>query len=132
VAGALVVVVPVAAVLALFVHSHPDDHDTAHHAGRAVHGHFAGHTHDGGPAHTDGPVVGDDDRDVDRAIYIGAFLGEAAAFVPVAAVVREVIRLSAPEERRAQSPLQVVHGHDPPPLTSLAARAPPPAPVLIG
>lgn len=121
-----------ATVLALFVHSHPDDHDTAHHAGRAVHAHFQGHTHQGDAAHAPGPVIGDDDGGSDRAIYIGAFLGEATASVPVLAVAPEVIRLSAPAERPAQSPLQVVHGHDPPPLTSLPARAPPRLPVLIG
>ncbi len=126
------VVVPMAAVLALYVHSHPDDHDTAHHAGRAVHAHVHGHTHQRGAAHAPGPVIGDPDGGFDRAIYIGAFLGEATTWLPVVAVARDVIRLSAPAERRAQSPLQVVHGHDPPPLTSLAARAPPRLPVLIG
>jgi hypothetical protein len=57
----LALAVPVAAVCALFAHAHPDDHDTGHHHGRAIHSHLAGHAHPARHVHHDGPIVDEDD-----------------------------------------------------------------------
>lgn len=131
VAGVLIVVVPAAAVLTLFVHSHPDDHDTDHHAARAIHAHLGGHAHPATHERGHGPLVTDDDDDHDRAAYLSAFIGEAIARFPVPALILHTVDPAALTERRAQSPVQVVHGHDPPALAARSGRAPPQFPAVI-
>jgi hypothetical protein len=129
VAGTLVVAVQVAALLAPFVHAHPDDHDTDHHAAHAIHAHFSGHAQPARPAHRGASSLNDDDHD--RAVFLQIFLGEAAAAFHVGAATVESFELAAPGERRAQLALQVVHGHDPPAVALLPARAPPLSPAVI-
>lgn len=122
--------VPVASLLALFVHEHPADHGT-HHDAREIHTHFNGHPH---ADHHDVPAgvpTADDDDDHERPIYLGAVVGEATAAAPLIAVLWEPVQLSTPAELPAQPPVHVVHGHDPPARHSLPARAPPSHPVLI-
>jgi hypothetical protein len=130
VAGALALVVPVATLLGLFVHEHPDDHETDHHAARAIHAHFGGHTHASHHDTPDGPAISDDD-DHDRAVYLAVYVGEALAAPPLVAVVPHEVDVRTPAVRRSQPPLLVVHGHDPPALTDRPSRAPPRLPVLI-
>jgi hypothetical protein len=43
----------------------------------------------------------------------------------VPSVLPVALELPLPAERAARRPVQVVHGHDPPSLTSLVPRAPP-------
>ena len=86
-AGTLVVAVQVAALLAPFVHAHPDDHDTDHHAAHAIHAHFSGHGQPSRLAHRGASSV--DDNDHDRAVFLQIFLGEAAAALHVALATPE-------------------------------------------
>jgi hypothetical protein len=120
----LVLAVPVGAVLALFVHAHPDQHDTDHHEGRSIHAHVAGHAHPSQHVHADGPAIGHEDDDHDGAVLLDMFIAEAPAVSAIAGAIPDGIELPAPE-RLAAHALHVVHGHDPPALTSLPARAPP-------
>ena len=134
-AAVLATVVPAATVLALFVHAHPDDHDTDHHAAHAIHSHLGGHTHPGHHADPHAPAAGGtvitDDDDHDSAVYVGAFVAEAMPSFSLVAVVALAADLPTPAERAAQPPLLVVHGHDPPALRLRPSRAPPRLPVLI-
>src|SRR5688572_15355280 len=127
VAGVLMVAVPVAAVIALFVHAHPDDHDTDHHQAHAVHAHFSGHDHH---APADGPLLTGDEGGRERAVFLGVFLGAAVASFTIVAALPPSIERVAPPEMPVRRTLQVAHGHDPPALSSLPARAPPRLPVL--
>ena len=123
--------VPLAALLGLFVHAHPDDHDTDHHEARAIHAHLDGHAHVERPRQAEGPAVTDGEDDRDRAVYFDTYVGEAIASSSVAAAVPPAVGVAAPAVRRAQPPLQVVHGHDPPDLAFRPTRAPPRLPALI-
>jgi hypothetical protein len=126
-----VVAVPVAALLGLFVHAHPDDHDTDHHEARAIHAHLGGHAQAARHGAVEGPVISDGEDDHDRAVYFDAYVGEAITSSSVVAAVPPAVDVPAPAVRRAQPPLQVVHGHDPPGLAFRPTRAPPRLPVLI-
>jgi hypothetical protein len=123
VAAALVVAVQFAALLAPFVHAHPDDHDTDHHAAHAIHAHLSGHGHAARAVRHEAASV--DDNGHDRAVFLQIFLSETAHAVQVATAVPETFELATPEERPAQRTLQVVHGHDPPIRALLGSRAPP-------
>jgi hypothetical protein len=129
------VAVPVAAVIALFVHAHPDDHDTDHHQAHAVHAHFSGHDHHhrdhDHDDHAGGPQLTDGEGGHDRAVFIGVFLGATITSFSIVAALPPSIERVAPPERPIRRTLQVAHGHDPPALSSLPARAPPRLPVLI-
>lgn len=130
VAGTLAVAVPLAVVLGLFVHAHPDDHHADHHEAGAIHAHFAGHSHSA-PHDGDqtGPGISDDAHD--RPIYLRAYLSEAIVAAHLHAVVPRAVVVATPPVRPAQPPLQVVHGHDPPAIPFRPSRAPPRLPVLI-
>jgi hypothetical protein len=121
VAAGLVVAVQGAMVVAPFVHAHPDDHDTPHHAPRAIHAHLSGHPAPARPGH--GPEFEDDDHD--RAVFIQSFFAVAVTTFHSPIVVTEAFDLAVPPERPARQLLQVVHGHDPPLTRSLPSRAPP-------
>jgi len=123
-------VVSATTVLALFVHAHPDDHETDHHAPHAIHAHLGGHAHAGRPVRTAGPILDDDDGH-DRAVFLNTFVAEGTAALHITAAVPDAIEAPRPAERPAQPSLLVVHGHDPPALASGPARAPPRLPVLI-
>jgi hypothetical protein len=126
----LVGVVSATTVLALFVHAHPDDHESDHHAPHAIHAHLGGHAHPGRPVPAHGAIVDDDDGR-DRAVFLNTFVAEGTAALHITAAVPEAIRLPRPIERPAQPSLLVVHGHDPPAVSLVPARAPPRLPVLI-
>jgi hypothetical protein len=125
VAGLLVSALPVAALLGLVLHAHPDDHNTDHHAAHVIHAHFGGHEQGHHEARRDGHPVYDDADDHDRAVYFESFVGEATASFVIAAAVPLEIDIPTPEVQAAQPPVQVVHGHDPPLCSQLAPRAPP-------
>ena len=105
-----------------FLHAHTDDHASAHHAAHAVHSHLAGHVSH--HVHSAGPVIDDDDDD-DQAVYLQLFVAVSAQPMPVGGTPLTVFELPTPAERQVQSPVVVVHGHDPPLSHSLAPRAPP-------
>jgi len=105
-----------------FTHAHTDDHASAHHAAHAVHSHFSSHASH--HVHSTGPVIDDDDDD-DQAIYLQLFVAVNPQPMPVGGTALTVFELPKPAERPVQSPLVVVHGHDPPLSHSLAPRAPP-------
>lgn len=129
VAGTLAVAVPVAVVLGLFVHAHPDDHHGDHHEAGAIHAHFAGHSHSAPHRDETGPGISDDAHD--RPIYLRAYLVDAVVTMHLHAVVSRALVVPTPPVRPAQPPLQVVHGHDPPVVPFCPSRAPPRLPVLI-
>lgn len=116
---ALSVAVQAAALGAPFVHAHPDEHATGHHAGRAVHTHWAGHSHHS----PDGPVLGTADHD--RAVFVNAFVAVAMSVFHVPMVAPDTIDLPVPAEREAHRAVDIAHGHDPPVFRSLPSRAPP-------
>lgn len=109
-----------------FVHAHPDEHATEHHAAHAVHSHFAthavSHTHSVRPVIGDDPVLSDDD---DRPVYLQLFVAVRAQPVPVGGSALTVFDLPMPAETPALSSVPVVHGHDPPISRSISPRAPP-------
>jgi hypothetical protein len=110
-----------AALSAPFVHAHPDDHATEHHAGRTVHTHWAAHAHP--QRSSDEPMFAADDHD--RAVFLKAFLAVASAVLSVPAVADDPVELAVPPERSAHRNVEVVHSHDPPVFNSLSPRAPP-------
>jgi hypothetical protein len=122
VAVALVSGIHAMVLSAPLVHAHPDEHDTDHHGGHAVHAHVAGHV-TASVAHHNGPVVDDDDHD--RAVYLQLFVSEAlsAGGAPLAAVPS--FGLIPPQESQAHRAVDVAHGHDPPFDRSSPSRAPP-------
>ena len=126
VAAGLIGPVLLAALYAPFVHAHPDDHDTDHHDGPAVHAHFAAHRT---PAHAlddhdhDGTAVEADDHD--RAVFLQGFVAAPTASVHILPAIVDAVELATPEERASDQPLLVAHGHDPPSVLLLPSRAPP-------
>lgn len=128
VAVVLVLAVQGGALVAPLVHAHPDDHATGHHRVRTIHSHFSGHSHEHrdahATAHSDRPAV-QAATDNDRAIYLGPFLAVAAPSFNSPALVHIAFRLGVPAEIPAHEAFEVYHGHDPPILTTLPARAPP-------
>lgn len=106
-----------------FLHAHTDDHASAHHAAHAVHSHFASHASH--HLHSTSPVIDDDDDD-DQAVYLQLFVAVSPHPMPVGGTALTVFELPTPAERPVQSPVVVVHGHDPPLSGSLAPRPPPP------
>jgi hypothetical protein len=120
-AVALSLAVQSAAVGAPLMHAHPDDHATAHHGARAVHTHWGGHSH----SHHSTNVPAVDAGDHDRAVFLNAFVGVAAAVFPAGATVRGMFELPIPTEMAVHRPVEVAHGHDPPSFGPLLPRAPP-------
>lgn len=124
VALALSLAVQAAALGAPLVHTHPDEHATAHHAGRSMHVHWSGHGqphhHDD---HTDGPAFGIADED--RAVFVNVFVAVPVPLFSVPSPAPAVFTLAVPAERASERGLDVVRSHDPPSLHSLPSRAPP-------
>ena len=122
-AACLVFVLPLGAAAAPLLHVHlDDDHGGDHHEGRALHGHLSEHQHaaprSDATRHLEEP--GDD-----RTLTPNLFVAMAVHGFELPAIPVERMRLAPTPERAARQVLQVTHGHDPPPLTSLAPRAPP-------
>ena len=117
----LSVAIPLGALCAPLVHAHPDDVDTDHHRAHEVHAHFTGHS----TLSTFPDGARFDDHEGERAVYLQLFVAvpQASFDTPAAAVT--CFDLGAPAESPARHSLRVVHGHDPPTLTSLPSRAPP-------
>jgi hypothetical protein len=120
-AFALSLAIQAAGLRAPLVHAHPDEHETAHHAGRAVHSHWGGHAPS---SHApDGPAAGAPDHD--RAVFVGAFAAVAVSAFPAPAVTSDVAVLPVPSEQAAHKSIAIAPGHDPPWSHSLPSRAPP-------
>jgi hypothetical protein len=122
IAVALALALQAAGLSAPLVHAHPDDHATPHHAGRAVHTHWAGHSH---AAHhpTDEPAFSAPDDD--RALFLNTFLAVAVSQMAVPVVAPAAFQLHVPTERAALGGVEVVRSHGPPSARSLPSRAPP-------
>jgi hypothetical protein len=121
VALALSLAIQVAALHAPLVHAHPDDHDTDHHHGRAIHSHWSAHPllrHD-----PDRPTI--TEIDDDHAIALNAFVAASSSSVYVPADVAGTFTVAVPDERRAHRIAETVRSHDPPASQSLSPRAPP-------
>ncbi|MBM3819329.1 MAG: hypothetical protein FJW14_09995 [Acidimicrobiia bacterium] len=121
IAGALCVAVQMAGLGAPLTHAHPDDHATEHHDAPTVHTHWSGHGHSHRPS--EAPALDADDHD--RAVFLNVFAAVAAAALPAPATPSDVFDLIVPPEQAAHRAVSVVHGHDPPLVESLPARAPP-------
>lgn len=128
VAAGLAFGIQVTIVSAPLVHLHPDDHDTDHHRGHAVHAHVAGHAPAAG-RHAHGPIAEDDDHE--RAVYLQVFVSEALSAFNIRPAPVPSFDLIPPRESRAHRSVDVTHGHDPPFTRSTPSRAPPRRPVLI-
>ena len=117
----LSVAIPLGALCAPLVHAHVDGHDADHQPAHEIHAHVSDHSTRSTAA--DGSTVHEDETG--RAVYLQLFVAVAhASFeIPVAAATSWDLR--APAESPARHSLHVVHGHDPPFLTSLPSRAPP-------
>lgn len=135
---ALSIAVPFAALCAPPAHAHVDDHDRAHHDsdhhhGGAVHAHYAPHSsqpavhehdeHDGSDSTRSTHL--EESEDAGQAVFLQLFVAVAAQTFVLPAVVPPVLTLTPPPDTGFSPQFHVVHGHDPPFLTSLPARAPP-------
>lgn len=116
----LAVAIPLGALCAPLVHAHVDDHDADHHRTRTIHAHLSHHSSHSTAA---GSRVHEDEAD--RAVSLQLFVAVAPASFDVPAAVVTSWDLGTPAESPARHSLRVVHGHDPPFLTSLPSRAPP-------
>lgn len=150
VASGLVAALQVAAVQGLFLHAHVDDHDTAHHRGRAIHAHVSEHTHEVGPLR--GPAASAPsalrraspepwrrregqplqrgtkaigDIDAERIVALQVFVAVEADGFDTVGVPEYGFTLDRPLPQAERRPPIVVHTHDPPFSLSLPARAPP-------
>ena len=132
---ALSIAVPFAALCAPPVHAHVDDHDSAHrdgahHDGVAVHAHYAPHPSHAPPHEHDGsertrPTHVEESEHDEQAVFLQLFVAVAAQTFVLPAVVPPVLTLTPPPDAGFPPQFHVVHGHDPPFLKSLPARAPP-------
>lgn len=103
------------------LHTHPDDHDTAHHPAHGMHAHWDGHQPLSPPP--DAPEVGTTDSD--RAVFFSVFVAVTAPGSPVLGSSPGGFELPVPAERPAHRGIAFAHGHDPPLLQSVSLRAPP-------
>ena len=138
----LSVTIPLGALSAPFVHAHLDELDTDHHRAHEIHAHVTGHsslpttlptalptTLPTALPTTDGPRL--DDHEAERAVSLQLFVAVAQASFDVPAAVVASSQLATPAEAPARHSLRIVHGHDPPFISSLGSRAPPRLSVLI-
>jgi hypothetical protein len=129
IAVALSVLVQGAALTAPLVHAHPDDHATAHHAGRTVHTHWGGHGHTHPLQHSNAPAL--DNPDDDRPLFLNALVAVTVVIPATPVAIQASSDLPVPRERARHRNFEVVRSHDPPSATALSPRAPPAPPVLI-
>jgi hypothetical protein len=122
----LVLSLQLAALSAPLIHAHPDDHATPHHAVHEVHAHFSPHSHASHPSHKRGESSLDNNDGGDRALYLRLFVGVARATIEIAAAVPQPYDLVPSTQRRSLRPLFGVHTHDPPIVSAIPSRAPPP------
>lgn len=125
----LVLAVPLGAISAPFVHVHLRGSGADHHHARQIHAHIDGHA----PFHVaregvghNGPAVGDHERE--RGITLQWFVAVSQALFDVPPALVTSVALEVPAESAGHYPVRVVHGHDPPFVSSLGSRAPPPFP----
>lgn len=121
VAIGLSVALPVGALCAPLVHAHRSDHDSSHHAADVIHAHVSGHAAAPTVAHS----LSLDEPEGERAVYLQLFVAVPAASFDVPLAVATSVEPGAPAEAPARHSLHVVHGHDPPFIRFLTARAPP-------
>jgi len=111
-----------AALAAPMTHVHDDHHAEGYGSPHTIHAHLSGH-----PAPPAGagrePELQDDATD--RTLYVQLFVAVAAAPTDVPAAVVSAFPVIAPDEAAAHVSHQIVHGHDPPLVGSVASRAPP-------
>jgi hypothetical protein len=119
-AVALSVAIPLGALCAPLVHAHVDGHDADHHRAHEIHAHFSDHS-----THSTASGSRMQEDETGRAVYLQLFVAVAHASFHIPAAVAPSWDFVAPGERPARHSLHVVHGHDPPFLTSLPSRAPP-------
>ncbi len=121
----LSVAIPLGALSAPLVHAHLDELDTDHHRAHEIHAHVTGHASlpTTLPTTTAGPRL--DDHDAERAVSLQLFVAVAQASFDVPAAVVASSQLATPAEAPARHSLRIVHGHDPPFISSLGSRAPP-------
>jgi len=124
-AVALSAAIPLGALCAPLVHAHVDGHDADHHGSHEIHAHLSQHSHSGHPASSTAAAVRVEEDEAGRAVYLQLFVAVAHASFDVPAAVATSWDFPVPAERPARHSLRVVHGHDPPFLTSLPSRAPP-------
>ena len=123
--------IPLGALSTPLVHAHLDELDTDHHRAHEIHAHIAGHSsrqtfHDGAAHAGEAPNAARlDDHDAERAVYLQVFVAVAPAAFDVPAAVVTTWQLTTPAEAIAPHSLRIVHGHDPPFISSLGSRAPP-------
>jgi hypothetical protein len=129
IAVALSVLVQGAALTAPLVHAHPDDHATAHHAGRTVHTHWGGHGHSHPLHRSNAPTL--DNPDDDRPLFLNALVAVTVVIPATPAAIQASSDLPVPRERVRHRSFDVVRSHDPPSVTRQSPRAPPSLPVLI-
>ena len=113
--------IPLGALSAPLVHAHPDEFDTDHHRAHEIHAHFTGHSPL--PTVPDGARL--DDHEAERAISLQVFVAVAQASFDGLAAALPSLQLGTPAEAPAHHSLRIVHGHDPPCISSLGSRAPP-------
>jgi hypothetical protein len=111
-----------AAICAPLVHAHLDDHPTDHHDARGVHAHLGGHAH--APLGDNHDPAFQENAGED-AIFLNLFVAVAGLSIDVPVGITPCVSLQVPDETPARLPVLVVHGHDPPFIASVPARAPP-------
>lgn len=119
----------VASVAAPLTHVHDDDHETDHHAPRAVHAHFSGH-HARAAAGHDPRTPEIHANEHERVVYLQLFVAVAGSTMTVPAAVVTSTLLVTPREAPAHRSVHVEHAHDPPVFGPRPSRAPPASPVL--
>ena len=98
--------------------------DYGHHGAQTVHAHWGAHAHaDHDDSETEGPRF--DAEAHDRAVYLTVFVAAAVTAVPVLAIPEATFDAAPAAESAGHRAVAVAHGHDPPFLRSLPARAPP-------
>jgi hypothetical protein len=110
-----------AALAAPLTHLHDDDRATDHHNPHAVHAHLSGHTLPATPV-DETEIHGDESE---RVVFLQFFVAVAGISIDVPAAVVTTVQLPAPLEAPAHLSVDIVHGHDPPVVSSLSPRAPP-------
>lgn len=125
---ALSIAVPFAALCAPPVHAHVDDH------GGEIHAHYSPHsshatTHDHDGSERARPTHVEESENDEQAVFLQLFVAVSAQAFALPAVTPPPLELAPPAEAGLPARFQVVHGHDPPSLTSLPSRAPPSHPL---
>lgn len=115
-AMALSALVPATLLASPLVHLHSDDH-----APPVMHSHAEGH-HSHAPERAQSAFEAADHQPI---TFINALCSVCATSTSFAVLVTSAAPVAPPPTRRAETLIERTPGHDPPWITSLAARAPP-------